>query len=113
MFLLPIVSPTVWVHHLVILIVPTVLALTHMRSTRYLGLWGAGYFFVFVLPVFDFYPWSYLRLAGWLALLLALSDAVLSPRTSRWVDSLDRVVCAAVAGVVNDVGEALRRVGAR
>lgn len=113
MFLMPIVAPTVWVYHLVILIIPAVLALGYMRGMRRLGLWSLGYFFTFLLPTFDFYPWSYLRLVGWLALLLALSYAVLSPRTSRWVDSLDRAVSAAVAGVVDEVAAVFRRIAAR
>ena len=113
MFLLPAVSPAVWPYHLVLLIIPAILALAYMRGTRRLGLWGLGYFFTFLLPVFDFYPWSYLRLVGWLALLLALSDVVLSPRTSRWVETLDRVVCEAVGRVADEVAAVFRGIPAR
>lgn len=109
MFILPVVSPTVWVHHFVVLVIPAILALTHMRGIRRLGLWVTGYFFTFILPAFDFYPWSYLRLVGWLALLVALSDVVLSAPTTRWVVALDRVVCRAFEGVTNEVAAILSR----
>jgi len=113
MFILPAVSAGVWPFHLVLLIIPAILALVTMRGSRRLGLWCTGYFLTFLLPVFDFYPWSYLRLVGWLALLLALSDVVLSPRTSRWVERLDRVVCEAVGRVVDEVAAVFRGAAAK
>jgi hypothetical protein len=100
MFLLPAVAPTVWPFHLVLLIVPAVLTLTHMRGPRRVGLWSVGYFLTFVLPIFDFYPWSYLRLLGWLALLAALTDVVLSPPGRPWLGRLDEALCEAVDRVV-------------
>ncbi len=112
MFLWPATSPTVWPYHLVVLIIPAILTLVCLRGRRRLGLWGLGYFFTFLLPVFDFYPWSYLRLVGWLALLAALSDTVLSPRTSRWVERLDRVVCERVRAVADEVTAIVRGVRA-
>jgi hypothetical protein len=107
-FLLPIVAPTVWVHHLVVIIIPALLVLGSMRGARNVSLWVAGYFFTFLLPAFDFYPWSYLRLAGWLALFAALSIAVRRPRASRWIRKVDRAVSAAVAGAVRELAAAYR-----
>lgn len=108
-FLMPIVSPAVWVYHLVALIVPAVLTLGYMRGTRLLSLWTVGYCLTFLLPTFDFYPWSYLRLAGWVALLAAMSDAVRHPPSSRWIDTLDRAVSGALARVADEMGTAFRQ----
>jgi hypothetical protein len=99
MFLMPVLSPTVWVHHLVVLILPAILMLVYMSERPRLGLWCTGYFFTFLLPTFDLYPWSYLRLAGWLSLLVVLSDAILRPRGSPWIGALAQGVDSAVEGV--------------
>jgi hypothetical protein len=101
LFVWIVVSPTVWPYHLVVLIIPAVLSLTHMRRWRRLGLWTFGYVFTFIVPVFDFYPWSYLRLAGWLALLAAMSDVVIFPRTADWITRVDEAVNEALSRVAS------------
>ena len=75
--LMVLASPLVWEHH------PVFTALSFLVITRWLrtpGEWAAfslAYCFVYLLPTFDFYPWSFGRLAGLLMLLALLY------RTSR------------------------------
>jgi len=109
MFLMPAFSPAAWSYHQVLLILPAVLTLLYLRGPRRLGLWSIGYFFTFLLPVFDLYPWSYLRLVGWVALLVALTDAVLRPRTSRWLENIDEAVNAGLSAATAAVSSASRR----
>jgi hypothetical protein len=62
-------SPLVWEHHAVFLALPILLLLKKLESPGEWILFGAVYLLVFVLPTFDFFPWSYGRLAGILILL--------------------------------------------
>lgn len=96
-FLMPVLSPTVWVHHLVILIIPTILIAGRLRSQLTILAFCFGYFFTFLFPVFDWYPWSYLRLGGWLVLLGVMSDVVISERRSVWIKQAGNIVDSAVA----------------
>jgi hypothetical protein len=70
--LMVLASPLVWEHH------PVFVALSFLVVTRRLqapGEWAAfslAYLVVFLLPTFDFYPWSFGRLAGLLVLLALL-----------------------------------------
>ena len=96
MFLLPVVSPTVWTHHLVVLIVPSILIFLRLRTGSQTALFVFAYFFSMWFPVFDFYPLSYLRLLGWLALVGLMSHAVLRPGVPAWVSVLDATVVSAV-----------------
>ena len=70
--LMVLASPLVWEHH------PVFVALPFLVITRRLqapGEWAAfsfAYLLVFLMPTFDFYPWSFGRLAGLLALLALL-----------------------------------------
>ena len=70
--LMVLASPLVWEHH------PVFVALPFLVITRWLqtpGEWACfslAYLFVYLLPTFDFYPWSFGRLAGLLVLLALL-----------------------------------------
>jgi hypothetical protein len=88
-FLMPVISPTTWAHHLVVLIIPTILLFVRLKSPFYLFLFALGYFCTFLLPVFDWYPWSYLRLGGWMILLGLLSYVILNSVVPGWVRVLD------------------------
>lgn len=86
------VSPTVWEHHLVFLILPAVLVFLNLTSLRQAVLFCAGWFFVFIMPVFDVYPWSYLRFAGCLIIYFMMVSAVLSGSRPRWVKNIDNAL---------------------
>jgi hypothetical protein len=95
-FLMPAISPVVWIHHLVVLIVPAVLVLGRLENSVQGFLFAMGYCFTFLLPVFDCYPWSYLRLAGWLTLLVLTIRIVSSGRAPDWIRTLDEEVNSTV-----------------
>ncbi len=89
-FMMIVISPTVWSHHLVIIIIPTILILLHIQKSSQLLIFIIGYFFAYILPVFDLYPWSYLRLLGWLLLLILTAYIIVSKKSyATWVAKLD------------------------
>lgn len=80
-FIMITLSPTVWAHHLVILIIPSVLILLCLKTPKEFSIFSAGYFFSFIMPVFDIYPWSYLRFAGWIMLLGLTAYIIIKKQT--------------------------------
>jgi hypothetical protein len=62
-------SPLVWEHHALFLTLPFLLLLKKLESPAEWMLYGAVYLLVFLTPIFDYFPWSYGRLAGILLLL--------------------------------------------
>jgi hypothetical protein len=86
MFLFPLLSPTVWVHHLIVLILPAAILLLHVKTHRDITLFFAAFAAVFLLPVFDWYPWSYIRMAGWIVLLGLYSLIVPRGTVSDWIN---------------------------
>ncbi|MDT8390800.1 MAG: glycosyltransferase family 87 protein [Lentisphaeria bacterium] len=88
MFLFPLLSPTVWPHHLIFLILPAATLLVHVRTRREATLFLCAFAAVFFMPVFDWYPWSYARLAGWLTLLVMYAFIVPVRPVSDWVGHL-------------------------
>jgi hypothetical protein len=64
-------SPLVWEHHPVFVALPFLLVLKRLARPVEWVTCGLAYVLVFLIPTFDFFPWSYGRLLGTL-LLLAL-----------------------------------------
>jgi hypothetical protein len=62
-------SPLVWEHHAIFLTLPFLLLLKKIESPAEWILYGTVYLLVFLTPTFDYFPWSYGRLAGILILL--------------------------------------------
>ncbi len=62
-------SPLVWEHHALFLALPFLLLLKKLESPGEWALYGAVYLLVFLIPTFDYFPWSYGRLLGILILL--------------------------------------------
>jgi hypothetical protein len=65
-------QPIAWPHHCIFLGIPFLLLLTRIETSAEWTVLGAAYFLVFLMPVHDFFPWSYGRLAAvvvwfWLA----------------------------------------------
>jgi hypothetical protein len=103
-FLMPVISPVVWIHHLVTLIVPAILVFGCLEDSVQGFLFAMGYCFTFLLPVFDCYPWSYLRLAGWLILLVLMIRIVGSGRAPDWIRVVDEEVNSTVRSLAQRLG---------
>lgn len=71
LILMVMVSPLVWEHHPVFLALSYLAVATVMKPADW-PIFGLAYFLEFLMPTFDFYPWSYGRLLSPL-LLLALA----------------------------------------
>jgi hypothetical protein len=65
-------SPLVWEHHAMFLTLPFLLLLKKLDSPPEWISYGVVYLLVFLTPTFDYFPWSYGRLAGILILLALL-----------------------------------------
>jgi hypothetical protein len=70
--LMMLLSPLIWEHHGVFLALPFLVMLKKLSSIGEWSIFGAAYFLAFLMPTFDFFPWSYGRLLSifawlWLA----------------------------------------------
>ena len=86
-------SPLVWEHHGVFITLPFLVLLKKLNTQQEWAWFGAAYFLEFFLPTFDFYPWSYGRLAATLIILGLLwvtstrrEDSPLFIRIGHWLD---------------------------
>src|SRR5207244_4199116 len=59
-----VISPSLWPHHLVFAILPTLAILLTVRTVPDATLLGIAYFVMFLMPVHEVYPFAYLRLGG-------------------------------------------------
>jgi alpha-1,2-mannosyltransferase len=74
--LMLLLSPLMWEHHGVFLALPFLVMLKKLSSAGEWAVFGAAYFLAFLVPTFDFFPWSYGRLLAilaWLALAWRVS----------------------------------------
>ncbi len=69
LILMVMVSPLVWEHHPVFLALSYIVIATVLTPADW-PLFGLAYFLEFLMPTFDFYPWSYGRLVSPLILLV-------------------------------------------
>lgn len=91
-FLFIIVAPTLWVHHISLLI-PTVLAVSMtLRTNKQCAFFLVGYFLTFWLPTFDMYPWSYLRLVGWLIIYGLMASGIFYNRRGYWLETFNQKI---------------------
>lgn len=95
--LMVLASPLVWEHHPVFVALPFLVITKRLRTPAEWAVWSLAYCAVFLLPTFDFYPWSFGRLAGLLALLALLYRTSSGPdgEPFRVVD--ERIARAAAA----------------
>jgi hypothetical protein len=70
--LMVLASPLVWEHHPVFVALPFLVITRRLQTPGEWAVFSLAYGFVFLLPTFDFYPWSFGRLAGLLTLLALL-----------------------------------------
>jgi len=66
------VAPSIWPHHLVFLMLPLLVVFTALRTQWDVYLYFTAYLSITLMPVFDIYPFSYLRLAAIVLLLVLL-----------------------------------------
>lgn len=69
LFAMVIASPLIWEHHGIFLALPFLLLLKKVEAPAEWAWFGAAYLFVFLMPTFDFFPWSYTKLFGILIIL--------------------------------------------
>lgn len=65
-------SPLMWEHHPVFVALPYLLMLKRLTTPTEWALYGFAYFLEFQVPTFDYYPWSFGRLASPLLLLFLM-----------------------------------------
>lgn len=77
-------SPLIWEHHLVFLAIPFLAVAKKMRMPAEWVAYSLVYLLTFLLPTFDFYPWSFGRLFSAVVLMVLM---VRSCRTAdaEWV----------------------------
>jgi hypothetical protein len=86
-------SPLVWEHHALFLTLPFLLLLKKLETPAEWTSYGAVYLLVFLVPIFDYFPWSYGRLVGILILLGLLwkvrerSSNSFFPAFNDWAES--------------------------
>ncbi len=94
LILMVMVSPLVWEHHPVLFCLSYLVLLKRISKPRDGLLFGVAYFLEYLMPTFDFVPWSYGRLVSplmWLALAWSLRDAAPSElfvRANAWLSQL-------------------------
>jgi len=65
-------APSIWEHHFVFVLLTMLVVLPALREPWQLVVWGLGYVFMFLQPVYDVFPLSYTRLFGLLLILVLL-----------------------------------------
>jgi hypothetical protein len=90
-------SPLVWEHHPVFVALPFLAVMKRLRTPGEWAAWSLAYGAVFLLPTFDFYPWSFGRLAGLLALLALLHRTSSGPDGELFRLVGERIARAAAA----------------
>jgi hypothetical protein len=93
LILMTLASPIVWEHHGVFVGLSFLVLLRNLSSPSAWTLFGFAYFFEFLLPTFDFFPWSYGRLVAplvclWLLLKSPDQPSELFTKANYWVNNL-------------------------
>ena len=87
-------SPLIWEHHGIFITLPFLLLIKKLESPAEWTLFGIAYLFVFLIPTFDYFPWSYERLPGMLILLglawvtVKRNDSHYFSTFNNWAESL-------------------------
>jgi hypothetical protein len=85
-------SPIIWEHHGIILTLPFLLLLKRLDAPSDWLWFGFAYLLQYVLPTFDFFPWSYGRVFAPLILLwLVWRSDKESSRFARWNQWLENI----------------------
>jgi hypothetical protein len=90
-FLMLILSPIIWVHHGVFVILPFLILLKRIDSIYHLAAYMAAYILLFLVPTFDFYPLSYMRsLSIIICLILCSRLSKTRPESENWFQNINR-----------------------
>jgi hypothetical protein len=92
--LMMLLAPLIWEHHGVFLALPFLVLLKRLSSPVEWLAYGSAYAAVFLVPTFDFFPWSYARLAAlfaWLWLAWSVSRrseaSKVFAKANAWLES--------------------------
>lgn len=88
--LMVIASPLVWEHHGILLSLPFLVMLKRLQTPSEWIWFGTAYFLEFLLPTFDFYPWSYARFAAPLILLGLMWKTTDHPKNGTWFTRINK-----------------------
>ena len=86
-------SPLIWEHHGIFVSLPFLLLLKKMGSPAEWLVCGSVWLLVFLMPTFDYFPWSYGRLIGMCTLLWLMwvardrGDNASLPAFNAWAGS--------------------------
>lgn len=83
-------SPIVWDHHGIFLTLTFLLMLKRIHSPAHWMIFLAAYFLEFMLPSFDFFPWSYGRLIAPMIVLWLMFATSKSDETSPFITSANQ-----------------------
>jgi hypothetical protein len=89
LILMILASPVVWEHHGLFVSLSFLVLLKKMESPLVWMLFGFAYFLEFLLPTFDFYPWSYGRLVAPLICLGILWTVSIKPGNSSFYERIN------------------------
>ena len=85
--LMTLASPIVWDHHGVFVTLSFLLMLKCIQSPSVWTWFGFAYFLEFIMPSFDFFPWSYGRLIAPMIVLGLMRGISKERKTSRFFES--------------------------
>jgi hypothetical protein len=82
--LMTLASPVVWEHHAIFVALSFLLLLRRLEMPNEWMWFGFAYFLEFVMPTFDFLPWSYGRLIAPLIILWLMWRATRKQKVSQF-----------------------------
>ena len=88
--LMTLASPIVWDHHGIFVTLSFLLMLKRMEAPASWIWFGFAYFLEFVLPSFDFFPWSYGRLIAPMIVLGMMWFSTSKNEASRFFTSTNQ-----------------------
>lgn len=90
-------SPLVWEHHFVFLAVPFLVVIKKLDTPAAWTGYSFAYLLAFIMPTFDFYPWSYGRLISAIILTVLLFRASRRP-DAEWFRTVGARIEACLGG---------------
>jgi hypothetical protein len=96
------ISPSIWPHHLVFLMLSLLVLFTALRTQWDFYLYLPAYLCIILMPVFDIYPFSYLRLGAIVLLLILFGRCArrADDQAPEWLITLRNALQAANARIL-------------
>ena len=73
LFLMLVLSPIIWVYHFVFIIPSCLIIIKNLSSIKEYLMYLSAYFLIYAIPTFDFFPFSFHRVAGIVLFYMLLS----------------------------------------